>query len=64
MMKNIKNVDFSDIKVAVPAFLAIVIMPLGYSITKGIGLAILSYVVIAVLAYVGDAIKYVEEHLA
>ncbi len=58
MMKNVKNVDFSDIKVAVPAFLAIVIMPLGYSITKGIGLAILSYVVIAVLAYVGDAIKY------
>ncbi|MBQ9755989.1 MAG: NCS2 family permease [Clostridia bacterium] len=58
MMKNIKNVDFSDIRTAVPAFLAIAIMPLGYSITKGIGWAILSYVVISVICYVVDIIKY------
>ena len=58
MMKGVKNIDFSDIRVAVPAFLAIAIMPLGYSITKGIGLAILSYVVISVIAYVIDIIKY------
>lgn len=58
MMKNIKNVDFSDIRTAVPAFLAIAVMPLGYSITKGIGWAILSYVIINVICYVVDAIKY------
>ena len=58
MMKNIKNVDFSDIKTAVPAFLAIVIMPLGYSITKGIGWAILSYVIISIFVYVVELIKY------
>lgn len=58
MMKGVKDIDFKDIRVAVPAFLAIVIMPLGYSITKGIGIAILSYVIIASLAYVVDIIKY------
>ena len=58
MMKNIKNIDFSDIKVVVPAFLAIAVMPLGYSITKGIGMAILSYVVISIFCYVGELVKY------
>lgn len=58
MMKGVKNINFSDIRVAVPSFLAIAIMPLGYSITKGIGMAILSYVIISVIAYVIDIIKY------
>ncbi len=58
MMKGIKNVDFTDIRTSVPAFLAIAIMPLGYSITKGIGWAILSYVLISVICYVISAIKY------
>ena len=58
MMKGIKNIDFTDIRVAVPAFLAIAVMPLGYSITKGIGMAILSYVVISILYFLGSVIKY------
>ena len=58
MMKGVKNVDFSDIRTAVPAFLAIAIMPLGYSITKGIGMAILSYVVISLVYFAIAAIKY------
>lgn len=58
MMKGVKNVDFSDIRTAVPAFLGIAIMPLGYSITKGIGMAILSYVVISLFYFVGGAIKH------
>ena len=33
-------------------------MLLGYSITKGIGMAILSYVVIAIICYVAEIIKY------
>ena len=37
MMSNVKNIDFSNIKNAVPAFLTIIIMPLAYSITTGIG---------------------------
>lgn len=58
MMANVKNIDFTDIKVAVPAFLTIIIMPLGYSITAGIGIGILSYVIISCLCYVFDLVKY------
>ena len=58
MLKGVKDIDFSDVRTAVPAFLAIAIMPLGYSITKGIGMAILSYVIISVLAYLVDLVKY------
>ena len=58
MLKGVKDIDFSDVRTAVPAFLAIAIMPLGYSITKGIGMAILSYVIIGVLAYLVDLVKY------
>ena len=58
MLKGVKDIDFSDVRTAVPAFLAIAIMPLGYSITKGIGMAILSYVIIGVLVYLVDLVKY------
>lgn len=58
MMSNVKNIDFSKIKNAVPAFLTIIIMPLGYSITKGIGVGLISYVILAVIIYLVDIIKY------
>ena len=58
MMSNVKNIDFSNIKNAVPAFLTIIIMPLAYSITTGIGLGLISYVLLAVAIYVIDLIKY------
>ncbi len=58
MMSTVKNIDFTDIRIAVPAFLAIIMMPLTYSITKGIGISILSYVVISMICYVVDIIKY------
>lgn len=52
MMGNVKNIDFSSVKNAVPAFLTIVIMPLGYSITDGIGVGLLVYLIIALLEFV------------
>ncbi len=58
MMKGIKDIDFSDLRVAVPAFLAIAVMPLAYSITKGIGMAILTYALISVISYVVELIVY------
>ncbi|QAY68724.1 NCS2 family permease [Xylanimonas protaetiae] len=48
MMSQIKEVDFSDLTEAVPAFLAIAIMPLTFSIANGIAFALISYVVIKV----------------
>ncbi|RJL33158.1 NCS2 family permease [Bailinhaonella thermotolerans] len=46
MMTSIKNIDFSDFSVAIPAFLTIVLMPFGYSIATGIGAGFISYVII------------------
>ena len=57
MMKNITKVDFTEIKYAVPAFLTIILMPLTYSITNGIGIGIISYTVINLIIYIIDKIK-------
>lgn len=58
MMSNVVKVDFTNIKNAVPAFLTIIIMLLSYSITKGIGVGIVSYVVINGIIYLSDLIGY------
>lgn len=56
MMANVKNVDFSNMRDAVPAFFTIVIMPLGYSITDGIGMGLLLYVLISLIEYAAGAL--------
>jgi AGZA family xanthine/uracil permease-like MFS transporter len=58
MISQVKNIDFSDVRLAVPAFIIIIGMPLTYSITNGIGLGIVSYVIISVVCYIIDSIKY------
>ena len=58
MLKGITNIKMDGIKNTVPAFLTIAMMPLSYSITDGIGFGILSYVLIDVIIYVVDCIKY------
>lgn len=58
MMKNVFDIDFSNVKVAVPSFLTIIIMVLAYSITDGIGIGIISYFVIDIIIYIIDFIKY------
>ena len=52
MMSNVKHIDFEQVRNAVPAFFTIIIMPLGYSITDGIGMGLLLYVVISLIEYV------------
>ena len=46
MLKGFKNVDMDDVCSAVPAFLALVMMPLTYSISNGIGIGAIAYVLI------------------
>ena len=46
MLRNFANVDMSDIAEAVPAFLALVMMPLTYSISNGIAIGSIAYVII------------------
>ncbi|GGS15632.1 NCS2 family permease [Actinokineospora fastidiosa] len=49
MMAQIRDIDFSDFTVALPAFLTIVVMPFTYSIANGIGAGFVSYVVLHVV---------------
>ena len=46
MMKGFANVDMHDVRSAVPAFLALVMMPLTYSISNGIGIGAIAYTLI------------------
>lgn len=50
MMGTVKEIDFSDITEAVPAFLTISMMPFTYSIGDGLMIGILSYVIINVIS--------------
>ena len=43
MMQQVKEIDWDDLEVAIPAFLTIVLMPFTYSITVGIGAGFLAY---------------------
>lgn len=49
MMSAIKDIDWNDFENAFPAFLTIVAVPLTYSISYGIGLGFISYVIIKML---------------
>jgi AGZA family xanthine/uracil permease-like MFS transporter len=49
MMTIVKDIDWADPGIGIPALLTIVMMPFTYSITNGVGAGFLSYVVIAVL---------------
>ena len=49
MMSQIKNIDWDDMGIAVPAFLTIILMPFTYNITVGIGAGFITYVVIRVV---------------
>ena len=48
MIKSVKDIDFSDVTEALPVFVTIISMPLTYSISDGIVLGMLSYVIIKV----------------
>jgi len=58
MKNNVKNVDFGNAINATAAFLTIVVMILSYSITKGIGIGMISYTVMSAIAYGAEWIKY------
>lgn len=46
MITSVTHIDFSDLTEAVPAYLCIIGMPLFYSISEGIAIGVISYVVI------------------
>lgn len=46
MLTSIAKIDFSDFTEALPAYIAIIAMPFMYSISEGIAMGVISYVVI------------------
>ena len=49
MMQQVKNIDWEDLEIAIPAFLTIVLMPFTYSITAGIGAGFITYVFLKIV---------------
>ena len=47
-LQRFAKVDMDDMLSAVPAFLALILMPLTYSISNGIGVGAIAYVLIAI----------------
>lgn len=50
MITAVVEIDFNDLTEAVPAYLCLIAMPLCYSISEGISLGVISYVVINLIA--------------
>ncbi len=48
MMTQIKNIDWNDLGIALPAFLTIILMPFTYNISVGIGAGFITHVLIRV----------------
>lgn len=57
MMQNVVGIDFKNVKNALPAFVTIIMMPLTYSITNGIGLGVITYVVVYGITWIIDLIR-------
>jgi len=50
MMEGVAKIDWHDLEEAIPAFLALLLIPLSYSITLGISIAFIAYVVLKAIA--------------
>ena len=49
MLSNVISIDFSDMSEAIPCYVCIIAMPFFYSISEGISMGVISYVVINVI---------------
>lgn len=60
MMGNVLDIDFKNPKYAIPSFLTILFMPFTYSITDGIGIGLLSFVILDLIIYLVDYMRFNE----
>lgn len=49
MMGTLRDIPWKDYEESIPAFLTLLLMPLTYSITNGIGVGIITYTVLKLL---------------
>ena len=52
MLASVKNINWDNLKIAIPAFLTLAVMPFTYNISYGIAFGLISYIVIGV--FCGD----------
>lgn len=50
MITTVFRIDFDDMSEAIPAFVAMIVMPFMYSISEGIALGVISYVLIQIVS--------------
>ena len=50
MITTVFRIDFDDMSEAIPAFVAMIVMPFMYSISEGIALGVISYVLIQLVS--------------
>lgn len=50
MITTVFRIDFNDMSEAIPAFVAMIVMPFMYSISEGIALGVISYVLIQIVS--------------
>ena len=55
MLVSVKNINWDNLKIAIPAFLTLAIMPFTYNISYGIAFGLISYIIISL--FCGDAKK-------
>lgn len=48
MVSQVAGIDWKDYRIAIPAFLTMILMPFGYSISVGIGVGFISFVLLQV----------------
>ena len=46
LLTNVVNIDFNDLAEAIPCYICIIAMPFFYSISEGIAMGVISYVVL------------------
>jgi AGZA family xanthine/uracil permease-like MFS transporter len=58
LMSQIKDIDWSDYGIGIPAFLSIILMPFTYNIAVGIGVGLISHVIIRLVQGRSKEIHY------
>ena len=59
MMKQVADIDWNNMEIAVPAFLTMVLMPFTFSIADGIAWGVISYVAIQIIVGKGRDVHIV-----
>jgi AGZA family xanthine/uracil permease-like MFS transporter len=50
MLSSVRDIDWDDVTVSIPAFLTLTTIPLSYSIASGLAIGFISYTVLKVLS--------------